>query len=88
MNGPKYELFLLTAASQTQVLTGKAPFITEKTNWMVVQTMLMGNRPSRPEDPSCTDGLWALIQRCWDQDPGLRPEILEVSQTFSSVSKS
>ena len=88
MNGLKYESFLLTAASPTQVLTGKAPFSNKKTNWMVVQTVLKGDRPSRPEHPSCTDGLWALIQRCWDQDPGSRPEILEVSQMFSPVSKS
>ena len=85
MNGLKYALFLLTAASPTQVLTGNAPFSGLKTNWIVVQAALRGDRPSRPEHPSCTDGLWALIQRCWDQDPCLRPEIPEVSQTVSLV---
>ena len=86
MNGLKYVLFLLTVATPTQVLTGEIPFSNEKTNWMVLQAVLRGDRPSRPEHPSCTDNLWALTQRCWDQDPHLRPEILEVSQTFSSVS--
>ena len=88
MNSLKYSLFLLIVVAPTQVLTGEVPFSSEKTNWMVVQAVLTGGRPSRPEHRSCTDDLWALIQRCWDQDPGLRPEILEVSQTFSSVSTS
>ena len=73
-------------AAPTQVLTGEVPFRNEKTNWMVLQAVLRGDRPSRPVHPSCTDGLWALIQRCWDQDIGLRPDIVEISQSFSSVS--
>ena len=77
---------VLIIAPPTQVLTGEVPFSSLKTNWTVVQAVLRGDRPSRPEHPSCTDGLWSLIQRCWDEDPGLRPEIPEVSQTFSSVS--
>ena len=85
MNDLKYVLFLLTVAAPTQVFTGEVPFINEKTNWTVAPAVLRGGRPSRPEHPSCTDYLWALIKRCWDQDPGLRPEIPEVSQTFSSI---
>ena len=85
MNDLKYVSFLLTVAAPTQVLTGEVPFISEKTNWTVAPAVLRGDRPSRPEHPSCTDDLWALIKRCWDQDPGLRPEIPEVSQTFSSI---
>ena len=86
MNDPKYTLFLLTVATPTQVLTGEVPFSSLKTNWIVVQAVLKGDRPSRPEHPSCTGSLWALIQRCWDEDPHLRPEIPEVLQTLSSVS--
>ena len=86
MNGLKHTLFLLTVAVPIQVLTGEVPFSNEKTNWMVVVAVLRGDRPSRPEHPSFTDGLWRLIQRCWHQDPHLRPEIPEVSQTFASVS--
>ena len=86
MNGFKYALLLLTVAAPPQVLTGEAPFSSEKTNWTVVQAVFRGDRPSRPAHRSCTDDLWALIQRCWDHEPHLRPDILEVSQTFSSVS--
>ena len=86
MYGLKCALFLLTVAAPTQVLTGEVPFSSLKTNWTVLQAVLQGDRPSRPGHPSCTDGLWALIQRCWHHEPHLRPEIPEVSQTFSSVS--
>ena len=86
MNSLKHVLFLLTFTAPTQVLTGEVPFSSEKTNWTVLQAVFRGDRPPRPVHSSCTDGLWALTQRCWDQDPGMRPDILEVSQTFSSIS--
>ena len=40
--------------------------------------VLSGERPERPRDPTLTDGLWDLTQRCLDQDPQRRPEITEV----------
>ena len=78
-------LFSLIVAPLTQVLTGKVPF-SDKSDWVIVQAVCRGDRPSRPAHRSCTDRLWALIKRCWHQDPQLRPEILEVSQTFASIS--
>ena len=39
---------------------------------------MSGKRPSRPTHPALANPLWALIQRCWDQDPHLRPEVSEV----------
>ena len=85
MNDLESALFPLTVAPPTQVLTGDVPF-GDKSDWLVASEVLVGKRPSRPVHRSCTDGLWAFIQRCWDHGPHLRPEILEVSQTFSSVS--
>ena len=85
MNDLESASFPLTVTPPTQVLTGNVPF-SDKSDWVIVPEVLGGNRPSRPAHRSCTDGLWALIQRCWDHEPHLRPEILEVSQTFSSVS--
>ena len=85
MNDLESALLPLTVALPTQVLTGDIPF-GNKSDWVAISAVLVGNRPSRPAHPSCTDGLWALIQRCWDEDPHSRPEIPEVSQMFSSVS--
>ena len=69
-----------------QVLSGRVPFSDLKSNYLIAMAVWDGKRPSRPAHPSCTDGLWALIQRCWVQEPLSRPEIHEVSQTLSSVS--
>ena len=43
-----------------------------------------GGRPPRPTDPTFTDSLWELMQRCWDQDPHLRPDSSEVSQILTT----
>ena len=58
MDDPKYVLFWLTVATLTQVLTGKIPFSSKKTNWMVALAVSKGDRPSRPEHAyaSCTVG--------------------------------
>ena len=85
MNDLESALFPPNVSPPTQVLTGEVPF-GNRSDWVVASDVLVGKRPSRPAHRSCTDGLWALIQRCWDQDPGSRPEILEVSQIFSSIS--
>ena len=85
MNHLKCVLFSLTVFVPTQALSGQVPFSSEKTNWTVAPAVLLGRRPTRPAHPSCTEGLWALIQRCWDQEPQLRPEAPEVSQIFYSA---
>ena len=41
--------------------------------------VMEGRRPSRPSHPTFTDELWVLTQRCWSEDPRLRPEASEVS---------
>ena len=86
MNDLESALFPLTVAPPTQALTGKTPFNEMPEGTVIMLAVLGGKRPLRPTHPSCTENLWALIKRCWRQDPGSRPKILEVSQAFSSVS--
>jgi hypothetical protein len=67
-----------------QVFTGEVPF----NNSLHVAAMLAimsGKRPQRPTHSNFTDELWALMRRCWDQDPRLRPEILEVLNVFRGL---
>ena len=40
----------------------------------------------RPVHPTFTDNLWMLMQRCWDQDPHLRPEVSEILQVLLTPS--
>ena len=60
-----------------KVFTGTAPFPHTPPTAVAVQ-ILAGKRPERPAHSSLTDDLWDLNQRCWDQEPLLRPIIAEV----------
>jgi len=75
-------LFILT-----QAFTGEVPFH-DYLPAAAASAILDGKRPARPTHPSLTNKLWALMERCWNQDPLLRPEMSEVLETLrgSSVS--
>ena len=67
-----------------QVFTGEVPF----SNSLHIAAMLAimgGKRPQRPTHPNFTDELWALMRWCWDQDPRLRPAILEALNAFRAL---
>ena len=61
----------------TQVFTGAIPFSNDSSP-MAMLAVMRGRRPPRPTHPVFTEKLWTLMQRCWDQDPRLRPEASEV----------
>ena len=60
----------------TQVFTGAIPF-SGRHSAMAMLAIMQGRRPQRPTHPTLTENLWTLVQRCWDNDPHLRPEISE-----------
>jgi hypothetical protein len=60
-----------------QVFTGAVPF-SNGPSVMAMLAITQGKRPPRPTHPTFTENLWTLMQRCWDQDPHLRPEVSEV----------
>lgn len=45
---------------------------------MAAMAIMHGNRPPQPTNLASSDKLWGLIQRCWDQEPLLRPKVSEV----------
>lgn len=51
---------------------GNCPLVTSVTH------IIQGKRPPRSPNPILTDDLWALTQRCWDQQPQLRPQMAEI----------
>ena len=59
-----------------QVFTGVIPFAND-TSMMAMMAIMQGRRPPRPAHPTFTENLWSLMQRCWDPDPHLRPEVSE-----------
>ena len=66
----------------TQVFTGAVPFHSSLPAAAMLAIMA-GERPPRPTHQALTNELWMLIQRCWNQDYHLRPEISEVLQVLN-----
>ncbi|KAF9791978.1 kinase-like domain-containing protein, partial [Thelephora terrestris] len=65
------------AMVMVEVFTGQVPFFPES-DPVARLAVERGERPERPIHADLTDGLWALMKKCWDQDPLRRPTILEV----------
>jgi hypothetical protein len=60
------------------MFSGQTPFDDIQSEWSIPPTVKNGKRPFRPvHDLSkirgLTDGIWNLMETCWDQDPGKRP---------------
>ncbi|KAJ7855412.1 hypothetical protein B0H13DRAFT_2577765 [Mycena leptocephala] len=63
-----------------QLLAGKHPFPELRTDGAVIKAVLDGLRPSRPSSCSGTprsDGLWTLLQDCWEELPEKRPTAVQ-----------
>ena len=59
-----------------QVFTGAVPFNGSSTV-VAMLAIQQGDRPLRPAHATFTEELWMMMQRCWDRDPHLRPEVSE-----------
>ena len=68
------------------MFTGAVPF-NGSSSFVAVLAITEGRRPPRPTHPTFTDNLWVLMQRCWDQDPHLRPGVLEALQVLLAMTK-
>ncbi|KAJ7875033.1 kinase-like domain-containing protein, partial [Mycena leptocephala] len=63
-----------------QLLARKHPFPELRTDGAVIKAVLDGLRPSRPSSCSGTlrlDGLWILLQDCWEELPEKRPTAVQ-----------
>lgn len=90
-NLPVMSLFLLTTTyvAPMQVFTDAVPF-SDRSDHIITMELVQGRRPPRPKHPDVTGRVWRLIQRCWHQDPRLRPEAEGILRELreSSVSRS
>jgi serine/threonine protein kinase len=73
------EMFDGRPSTFRQTFTGHSPFVA--TYQAALYDIMSGKRPLRPETLS-NDGLWELMQKGWDQDPGKRPTTLEMLGFF------
>ena len=57
-----------------EVLGGQTPYAS-CTPHVVIQKILDGERPRRPQGASFTDGLWGMVELCWEPEPDDRPTL-------------
>ncbi|KAJ7698232.1 hypothetical protein B0H16DRAFT_1484510 [Mycena metata] len=70
-----------------EILTGTPPFPDLRTDGAVVTAVLGGCRPPQPDSCSGTpslDGLWKLLQDCWEEQPAMRPTAAQIVQRLMS----
>ena len=70
-----------------KVFTGAFPF-SEKRDTAAMFEIMNGGRPPRPTIPVIAERLWSLMERCWDSEPHLRPEISEALEILLDASVS
>ncbi|KAJ7883507.1 kinase-like domain-containing protein [Mycena olivaceomarginata] len=71
-----------------EILTGNVPFHELRNDMAVMTRVGQGYRPSRPELCSGTaiDGLWELMEQCWEQSPQMRPTAFEIVERLGGPS--
>ncbi|KAF9791271.1 kinase-like domain-containing protein, partial [Thelephora terrestris] len=65
------------AMIMVEVFTGQAPFFPE-VHSVALLALRRGGRPERPTHRDLTAKLWALVERCWDNDWEKRPKMSDV----------
>ena len=58
-----------------EVISGETPFATYTDELEVVQMILDGVRPERPQGGLFTNEVWEVLGRCWKEHPRNRPGI-------------
>ena len=72
-----------------EVLSGKVPFTRDCNELMVMQKVLEGERPGRPQGAEglrFANELWGTLQKCWLPRPTDRPTVEEVLECLNYVS--
>ena len=74
-----------------QVLCGSIPFNNIAWWYDVMQEIMRGERPAKPENATSlgfTGGLWEIVERCWSADTDARPTLEAVLSCLSEAGSS
>ena len=67
-----------------ELMTGDRPFHHLTREILVAMDLQEGKLPERPGDPATSrglsEGLWAIMMRCWDHIPESRPSMIRVME--------
>jgi hypothetical protein len=64
-----------------QLLTGNVPYSYRRHDWLVIQDIMRGSKPARPEDglfSGIQDEIWGLLDHCWSVSAWDRPGMAEL----------
>jgi hypothetical protein len=72
------------STNTSQMWTRKRPF-PDLNDFAILLRVTRGQRPDRPTPEDCRGealpgDMWALIEKCWAQDPLVRPHMNEISR--------
>lgn len=74
-----------------EISTGQRPFHNRPRAAAVIQDLVTGVRPMRPEADvtrrGLSDALWDLMQKCWHQNPDLRPSMSDILAQMKSIQR-
>ena len=69
-----------------EVLSGQAPFAQYKGIALILKIM-GGELPGRPQGAWFTDGLWEMLERCWNHQPRDRPGLKALLQYLEGTTR-
>jgi len=72
------------AMTAIEIITESIPFSYIKNDASVILILTSGGRPKREHYQQIHDDVWAMLQRCWDDRPSLRPSMAVLAQFFAS----
>ncbi|KAF8508835.1 kinase-like domain-containing protein, partial [Gautieria morchelliformis] len=61
-----------------EIVSGHVPYNEVTNEAAVIYRITQGDIPLRPRDPGISDDAWGICQKCWHNEPELRPSMLNV----------
>ncbi|KAF8508158.1 kinase-like domain-containing protein, partial [Gautieria morchelliformis] len=61
-----------------EIVSGHVPYNEVTNDAAVICRITQGHIPSRPRDPGIADDVWGICQKCWHNEPELRPSMQHV----------
>ncbi|KAF8598864.1 WD40 repeat-like protein [Ceratobasidium sp. AG-I] len=70
-----------------ETITGKVPYEEHKSDWAIYRAIDRKRTPVRPDcfSVSGEDRTWAILLRCWQHEPGMRPDAEWVARSLQSL---
>ena len=86
--GPHTGKFALLKHETLQVLSGHYPFYDIASGPLIVNAIIEGVRPAKPDDAASlgfNDELWKIVEQCWREKRAERPNVEEISSCLNDA---